>query len=390
MRAFRRWLTVVVVTVITALHPAQSSGAEDILIGATVSLEGRFEAPSEMVQMAYRLWEKEINEAGGILGRPVRLILYDDKSEIELVRYYYEKMITDDKVDLVLAPYGSTLTYEASTITERHGYVLLASSASSETIWNRGYRYVFGVYSLSDRFFIGFLDMAGRNGLKSVAILSEDTLYTLDSAMGAQVWAERMGLDVQLQQIYSKSAESFSSLISLLEDLNPDAVILCSDPPDGYQFLDALSISSYKPRALAMSIASGLGDFSEKAGSMGEGVFSPSQWEPDERVPFPGSRQFIKAFTQFAGISPSYYAGAAYAGCKLLQESITAHGRIEHDKIRDYILALDTMTVIGRFKVDTWGRQVGHNTMIIQWQNHRKEIVYPNKMKTSQARFGTP
>jgi branched-chain amino acid transport system substrate-binding protein len=390
MAALRCWLIIAVATFITAVHPVESIGAEEIRVGATVSLEGRFQAPSKMMRMAYLLWEKEINEAGGILGRPVRLVLYDDKSDKELVRFYYEKMIADDKVDLVLAPYGSTLTFEASTITERHGYVLLASAAASEIIWDRGYQYVFGVNSLADRYFIGFLDMVGRNGFKSVAIIGEDTLFTRDAAKGARIWAERMGLNVPLQQIYNVGAEDFSSLIFLLEDLNPDAVIFCSYPPDGYQFLDALSTSSFKPQALAMSITPGLPDFPDKAGGMAEGVFSPSQWEPDKRIPFPGSLRFIESFTFFAGTSPSYHAGAAYVGCQLLQESIVAHGEIDHDQIRDYIAAQDTVTAIGRFKVDAQGRQVGHNMMIIQWQNNRKEIVYPNKMKTSQARFDSP
>lgn len=390
MSVFRCWVFFFVAAFITTFQPVESNGAEDILVGATVSMEGRFQEPSNMMRMAYRLWEKEINEAGGILGRPVRLVLYDDKSEKELVRYYYEKMITDDKVDLVLAPYGSTLTYEASTVTERHGYVLMASAASSEMIWNRGYQYVFGVYGLADRYFIGFLDMVGRNGLKSVAIVSEDALFTKDAAQGAKIWAKRMGLDVQLLHVYGEGFEDFSSLMSLLENMNPDAVILCSYPPDGYRFLEVLSASSFKPQALAMSIAPVLPDFSDKVGGMAEGVFGPSQWEPDERIPFPGSERFIKAFTLFAGISPSYHAGAAYTGCQLLQESITASGGINHDKIRDHISALDTVTVIGRFKVDAQGRQVGHNTMIIQWQNDRKEIVYPVKMRTSHARFGTP
>ena len=139
-----------------------------------------------------------------------------------------------------------------------------------------------------------------------------------------------------------------------------------------------------------MTVTPSLPDFSDKAGGMAEGVFGPSHWEPDERIPFPGSRQFIKAFTLYSGIRPSYHAGAAYAGCQLLQESITAHGEIDHEKIRDDIAALDTVTVVGRFKVDALGRQVGHNTMIIQWQNDRKEIVYPIKMMTRQALLGTP
>jgi branched-chain amino acid transport system substrate-binding protein len=388
MTAIKCSLVVLIACIASILGYSPSLAADEILVGATVSLEGRFKEPSKMMQLSYRLWEKQVNEAGGILGRPVRLIFYNDQSKRELVSVYYEKMILEDKVDLVFAPYGTTLTFEASSVTERHGIVLLACAASGEMIWNRGYRYVFGVYGIAKRYFIGFLDIAARNGLQSVAIISEDALFTKDAAAGAARWARRMGLKVDLEQVYDNGSEAFTSLIARLETLKPDAVILCSYPPDGYLFIEKLSASTFKPKALAMSITPGLPDFWDKAGAMAEGVFGPSQWEPDKRVPFPGSRRFIQEFTQYAGVSPSYHAGAAYAGCQLLQESIKVQGEINHTKIRDYIAALDTVTVIGRFKVDTRGRQVGHNTIIIQWQNGKKEIVYPRKMLTSQPSFG--
>lgn len=375
----------VVIAVILCCTPAMA--ADEILVGATVSLEGPYQEPSRMMQLAYRLWEKQVNAAGGILGRPVRLIFYDDKSNKELVRIYYEKMIQQDKVDLVLAPYGTTLTYEASAVTERHGYVLMAAAASGEMIWNRGYRYVFGVYSVAQRYFIGFVDMVARNGLRTLAIINEDALFTKDAAQGAAHWAQRMGLEIPLHLTYGDAHHAFDPLMARLEKINPDALILCSYPPDGYLFLEKLHASAYRPRALAMSITPDLPDFAEKAGPMAEGVFCPSQWEPNERIPFPGTRRFIQAFTKFAGISPSYHAGSAYAGCQLLQESIVAFGDINHKKMRDYIAGMDTVTVIGRFKVDHRGRQVGHNSIIIQWQNGKKEIVYPTKMQTGHPQF---
>ncbi len=380
----------ILVLLIFACVAGRAVAAEpEILIGATVSLEGPFQAPSRMMQLAYRLWEKQINSTGGLLGRPVRLIFYDDRSQKELARKYYEKLILEDKVDLVFAPYGTTLTYAASEVTERHGFVLMACAASGEMIWQRGYRYVFGVYGIANRYFIGFLDLAARNGLQTVAILNADTLFTRDAAAGAVSWARRLGLDLKLQRTYRQSVDDFPGIVSKLEKLTPDAIILCAYPPDGYLFLSRLAASGYRPPALALSIAPGLPEFYDKAGPLAEGVFGPSQWEPDERIPFPGTRHFIREFKAYAGVKPSYHAGSAFAACQLLQEALTASGRIDQNKIRDYISSLDTVTVIGRFKVDPQGRQIGHNPVLTQWQSGRRQIVYPSKMQTAKPLFGT-
>ncbi len=371
-----------------ASHPVE--GASPILVGATVSREGRYQEPSKMIRLSYRLWEKQVNETGGLLGRPVRLVLYDDKSQKELVRQYYEKLIVQDKVDLVLAPYSTGLTYVASEVTEQHRLVLLASGASGEMIWQRGYKYVFGVYGLAKRYFIGFLDLTARNGLQTVVILDQDTLFTRDAANGAQAWAGRLGLKILERHTYHNSETEFPLLLGRIKNLKPDALLLCSYPPDGYRFLQALAKADFHPRALALSITPSLPDFYEKAGPLAEGVFGPSQWEPDERIPFPGTRRFIRAFVDFTGVSPSYHAGTAFAACQLLQQSIGVVGALDHPKIRDHIAALDTVTVIGRFKVDPQGRQIGHTSIIIQWLNGKKEIVYPTKMQTAPPRFNSP
>jgi branched-chain amino acid transport system substrate-binding protein len=367
--------------------PLSATAAPELVVGATVSLEGRYREPSRMIQLAYRLWERQVNQSGGILGRKVRLVLYNDKSRKELVRKYYEQLILEDKVDLVLAPYGTGLTYTASEITEKHGYVLVASAASGEVIWDRGYKFVFGVYGVAKRYFIGFLDLIARHGFKSVVIVNDEALFTTDAAEGSRYWSKRLGLKVQMKQSFSDGAKEIPEIAKHLEQIKPEAILLCAYPPDGYLFLEHLAKTSLRPRAIAISIAPSLPDFYKQAGPIAEGIFGPSQWEPDERAPFPGTTQFIKLFTEFAGTSPSYHAGAAYAGCQLLERSIVANDGLDHVKVRDYISALDTVTVIGRFKVDPTGRQVGHNTLIIQWQDGKKEIVYPRKMQTAKPRF---
>ncbi len=383
-RRFARFFPLFFIFLSAMVAPA--SAAAPVKIGATVSLHGKFTAPSLMVKQAYELWAAQINAKGGLLGRPAELILYDDMSRTDIVGGLYEKLISEDGVDLVLAPYGTGLTYAASETTERRGYVMLASAASGEMIWQRGFRYVFGVYSPAKRYFIGFLDLIARNGLKSLAVLGEDAMFTRAAADGVKAWGARFGLQTAFDAVYPADADK-RALLTQVKTSGAGALALCTYPPDGYAFLREMAAMKYRPAALGMSITPSLPDFAQKAGAMAEGVFGPSQWEPDERLPYPGTRQFVKDFEAFAGRKPSYHAGSAYAACQLLEKTVVLHQTLDQKKIRDYIAALDAVTVIGRFKVDPDGRQIGHNAVIIQWQDGRKEIVYPTKMQTAPPRI---
>lgn len=380
---------VILVFVLIDLIPFPVSGSESkpILIGATVSLEGKYESPSFMIRNAYRLWEKEVNRNGGLLGRSVKLILYNDKSKKQLVRDFYEKLITEDKVDLILSPYSTTLTLVASEISERHKFVMLASGASGESIWERGYRYIFGVYAPAGRYFVGFLDLIARNGLESLAILYESSSFNVHAAKGAQKWAKRFGLNVCFSKAYKNGTAELPRLLKEVEGVDPNTLILCAYPDDCYELLLLMKDAKYRPKALCFTIAPALPDFYRRAGKMSDGVFGPSQWEPDERIPFPGTKEFIKNFTSFANKFPSYHAGSAYATCQILQKAVTHNQSLNHEKIRDFILTLDTVAIIGRFKVDHNGKQIGHSPLIIQWQNDKKEIVYPRKMQTAPPLF---
>jgi len=364
-----------------------ASPAEPIVIGGTVSLAGKYREPSLMIQKAFQLWEREVNAQGGMLGRPVKLVLYNDRSEPERVRHSYEKLITQDHVDLVLSPYGTPLTLVASEVSERHEKVMLACAASGEAVWERQYKYVFGMYALGTRYFIGLVDLMARNGVDSVAIVYEASPFHSDVAKGTRSWARRFGVNIGLSRSFDVGREDLPGLLDDVIKVNADNVILSAYPPDCYHFLKLLEEKGFRPKILGMTIAPVHPEFVKRAGAMAEGVFGPSQWEADERIPFPGTKRFIKEFTAYADKRPSYHAGSAYAACQILKKAIGQTGSLDQNKIRDYILALDTVTVIGRFKVDHTGRQIGHNPILIQWQDGNKEIVYPKKMQTAKPRF---
>jgi len=383
----KAWLVFLFPPLLFTATAAAGQEKEPILIGATVSLKGKYEEPSSMIGSAFNLWEKQVNERGGLLGRRVRLILYDDKSREELVQTYYEKLIREDKVDFVLSPCSTPLTLVASRITESHKLVMLACGASSEGIWERGYRYIFGVFAPANRYLVGLLDLMARHGFESIGILYEGTPFHMDVAEGVVSWAKRFGLRVVADKGFKVAKTELRPLLKEVMDLEPHGLILSVYPPDAYDTLHFMKKASYRPRVLAIPIAPTHPDFCKRAGSMCEGIFCPSQWEPDERIPFPGTKNFVTDFRAFAKRLPSSYAGAAYAACQIMERAVIKTQSLDQERIRDYILSLDSATIIGRFKVDENGKQIGHNPLLIQWQDGKKEVVYPTKVQTAPARF---
>ncbi len=365
----------------------QAAEKAPIRVGATVSLSGKFQILSYMVRNGYQLWAEEINRSGGLLGRKIELIFYDDKSSRDRVLELYEKLITEDQVDMVLSPYGSTLTMAAAEITEKYNYTLLASSASSTELWQQGFSGVFGIYSTADRYFLGFLDLLAREQLKTVAIVYHNSTFNISAMQGSKKWASLFGLQVVYTAQYENHLQDLPAIVAQLRNKNIDGLIFCGYPPQGYAFIELLKRDELSFPGLALTIVPALPEFYDTVGPYAENIFSPSQWEADERLPFPGTNSFIESFIAKTGKIPSYHACSSYSACQILQRAVQQAGEINHDKIRSFVANLDTVTIMGRFKVDFHGKQIGHNPILVQWQDGNKEIVYPTKMRTAPARF---
>ena len=383
-----KWMSVLILGSILLYSIAHSAAESPILIGATASLEGKYAEPSLMGQEAFKLWVKEINKKGGLLGREVRLVLYNDKSDIELTKKLYTQLIEEDKVDLVLSPYSTPLTMAAAEVSERHSKLMLAIAAAAEKPWQGDARYLFQVYAPAKRQFVGLLDIMAKKGCRTVSVIYDDnSVFNLDIIRGVQEWAKVFKIDIALEKSYHDGKKELPALLTEVKAVNSCGLINSSYPPDSYELLRLLVEMDYRPDVLAMPIAPVHPDFQKKVGDIGNHIFGPSQWEPDERIPFPGTKQFIEDFYTFTGHMPSFHAASAYAACQLYEQAINRTQTLDNSKLRDYISALDTVTVLGRFKVDPSGLQVGHNSIIIQWQNGQKEIVWPQKMQTAKPIF---
>ena len=359
-----------------------------IVIGATISLEGKYSEPSLMMKKAFLYWAKEINQNNGLLGRKVKLILYNDKSNEDLARSLYQKLIVRDKVDFVFSPYSTPLTLVASEISEQHQMLMLAVAAAGEKPWQKGAHYLFQLYAPANRQFIGLLDMMAKKKLKTLSLLYDDRSdFNIDIIKGIVEWAKIYKISILLQKSFQDGRKELPGLLKEVRAKGAKGLILSAYPPDAHELLRLMDEMAFKPIVLAMPIAPVHPDFQKNVGNIANHIFSPSQWEPDERIPFPGTNRFIEGFRKFTNHLPSFHAASAYASCQLLEQAISRTQSLDNQKLRDHIAALDTVTVLGRFKVDFTGKQVGHNSIVIQWQKGRKEIVWPQKMRTSKPLF---
>jgi branched-chain amino acid transport system substrate-binding protein len=151
-----------------------SSAQQPIRIGASIAITGRDQVQGGNVRDGYLLCQKHVNEKGGILGRPIEFLIRDDGSDPKTAVNLYEKLIAEDKVDAVMGPYGSASTNAVADVTEKYRKLMIAPAAGTTSIWEKGRRYLIMVLSPLEAATEGTMDLAARNGLKSVALMNVD------------------------------------------------------------------------------------------------------------------------------------------------------------------------------------------------------------------------
>jgi branched-chain amino acid transport system substrate-binding protein len=169
-----RWILALAVVVLSS---ARAEEKKPIVIGASMSLSGSYAAGGKYSLEGTQLWVDDVNQRGGLLGRQVRLVYYDDKSDANTGVQLYEKLITSDKVDLVIGPYSSAVTSAVSTVAEKHHMAMLGPEAADAKIYQRGYKYNFQAQTQASRYMQGALALAKSKGYRKLAMLSEDTAF---------------------------------------------------------------------------------------------------------------------------------------------------------------------------------------------------------------------
>jgi len=371
--------------IIVLLFTMPAYAAPPLIIGVTQGFSGKYAEMSAMQIKSLRLWEEDINARGGMLGRKVNLIIYDDKGDPQVARQLYQQMINRDRVDLLLAPYSSELTEAVADITEKNRYPLITSGASADHIWQKGHQYIFGLYTVASRYAVGFLEMAVRHNLNDIAIISSNDNFSQSVARGASQWSERFGIKISTYLEFEKGTKDFAGIIRQIRSKGAKAVMVCGHFDEAVAVRTAIRKSGWQPHAYYASVGPVLSSYQSNLGRISELTFTTSQWEPSRKIP--GAEKFYNSFRKTYKTAPSYQAANAYAACQVLEKAIRKSNSFDRVKIRDTLSSMSTTSIIGMYGVDRHGRQSRHLSMIIQWQNGKKEIVWPAAYRTARPIF---
>ena len=398
----RTFIVAAVSVAVSVNWVAPSPAQQPIRVGASLSQTGTY-APFGPVQLrGYQLCIKHTNDKGGVLGRKLELVVEDDRSQGATAARIYDKLITQDKVDAVLGPYGSPMLEAVADVAEKHRMPMMAATGATSSIFKKGRKFVFMVLSPAETYFDGLIDMAAKRGLKTLAVVYEDTLFPGASARGALDLAKKKGLHVLLAEVYPKGSTDFSPILDRVRAANPDVLVVPTYFDDAVTVTRKLKELNVNPRMFGASAGVDLPKFYEVLGRTAEFVYGASQWEPElvtlragGLIPvarqYPGAREFVESYRQaFPGADLSYHSASGYGGCQILVEAMKRAGSLAGEKLREAILKMDLHTVFGAFKVDQDGLQIAHKTLMFQWQDGKTVIVWPDEIAPGKPRFPTP
>jgi len=304
-------LAVALALAVGGVMPATAQGP--IRIGASLSLTGTYAKLGKNQHEGYQLCEKDLNAKGGLLGRRVQFVVYDDQSMPATAVRLYEKLITEDKVDAIMGPYSSPVTEAAVNVTEKYKKVMVAPLAATTSIFKKGRKYIFMVISPAEVYLEGLVDMAAKRGLKTVAVVNEDTLFSKAAAAGAVEIVKKKGLQVVFAEAYPKGNTDFSALLTKVKAANPDVLAAATYFDDAVALTRQMKELNVNPKMFGVTVGGDLPEFYDTLKQNAEYIYGATQWE--HTLPYPGNPEYFEAYKKDFGHEPSYHSTAGYAGC---------------------------------------------------------------------------
>ena len=363
---------------------------ETVLIGGAISQTGRYSEPAGRMLNSVKLYVKQLNARGGLLGKQVELLMMDDKSDKQTSIKLYEKLITDDKVDLLLAPYSSGITDAVANVNERYKMPIVAYGAASSVIWQRGRKYIFNIIDIAENYQKGSMHLAKDIGVTKIAIIGEDSLFPRMSRKGAEKWAKELGIEVVLAENYSSRKQGdYTALLQKIKSLGAQAIFSNSYFADAAAQIRQLKEQNINLLMFASTVGPGLPRFAKDLGPTAEYVLGFSQWEPVLALGHKGMGQFIDDYTAEYGGPPNYHAGTAYAAMQVFEAAVNSVNSFDNEKVRDALASISVDTVIGLFKVNEQGLN-SHEGLTFQIQDGKRVIIWPPKLAEGKPRLPMP
>ena len=362
----------------------------EVLVGGAISQTGQYAEPAGRQVYSIRLCVDEVNGSGGLLGHKIVLRLLDDKSDTQTAIKLYEKLITEDKVDVLLAPYSSGITEAVANVNERYKMPFVAYGAASTPIWDKGRRYIFNIVAVAEDYQKGAVHLAKQIGVKKLAIIGQDSLFPRQAGKGAKDWAKKLGIDVVLEENYPTKQTDFTALLQKVKAADAEAIISNSYFADAAAQLRQMREVNLNVKLFSSTVGPGLPNFPEQLGATAEYVLGFSQWEPIPAVlGHPGMKEYIERYEKRFNEKPNYHAGGAYGALQVTDAALKKAGSFDPEKLRDALATIEVNTAFGRYKVDAKGMN-SHEGLTFQILQGQRRVVWPEKWAETKAELPMP
>jgi len=347
--------------------------------------------------MGYRFWEKWINDKGGLLGRPVRFIIYDDMDDPARSQTLVEKLITVDKVDFIMGGIGSNKVFPQSTVTEKHEMVYVEGGGNAARIFERGYTYIFLTFaSLANDLPLCLLkELDDYQGVKpNIGVLNQASLFPMSIAEGAIAHAEELGFPVVYHEEFQQEVTDMNAVILAMQAADVEIPIIAGPFSAHALFARTCKELDWTPKLIYSAAQAALPEYGD---AMAEDVVymtGDSQFEA--LAPYPVVDEFVEYFKDMYGVTPAYQGASAFSACQVVQAAVEALGYVEEtpqDETRDWIRNNPVVTVCGPKDYDEAGLPE-FSALLIQWQETdeglQRIIIWPREAATGELIYPMP
>jgi branched-chain amino acid transport system substrate-binding protein len=375
-----------------------------IKIGMSMPQTGSLGAGGKAELVAIRMWVEDVNAKGGLLGRKVELIVYDDQTNPALTPGIYTKLLDVDKVDLLFAPYGTVPTAPIMPLVKQRG-LLLMGNFSFQVNHTVKHDMWFNNLPAADAqsWFEGFFEQGKKSGAKTIAFLAADQEFAQNLANGAKELAKKGGLQTVYSQNYPPTTTDFSSLIRGVRAAKPDMVFVCSYPNDSVAIVRAVNEIGVGPSVKLFGggmVGLQFTPVMESLGSMLNGIVNYNSYVPG--VKYPGIDEFFKRYQKKAAeekVDPLgfYLPPFGYAMGQMLEQAVEGTKSIDQKKLAQYLHSHTMQTIVGPISYNKDGEWAQSRMLMIQfrgiadknleqWREVGKQVVlYPSQYKTGEA-----
>jgi branched-chain amino acid transport system substrate-binding protein len=373
---------------------APTASAADIKIGAPLALTGPLADEAKKQDLVWKMWLDKVNAGGGInvggTKMRVQLVKYDYQSDGQRAGQLAEKLVTDDKVDFLLSPFGSGHTKIVAAIAERYQTPLVACAASSESVFDQTLKHLFGTLSPNAGMFSPMVKLFRDKlpQLKRVAVLGRDDVFPKAMAQGISAAAKAAGLEVFYDQLYAVGTMDHSAALSAIKAGNPDWIYVTGYTQDLILARKQMSDLGVKAPIISMVAGPAYKEYIDGLGNLANGVTSSSWWHQATSYKgvgvWPTTEDFYKEFVAKEKSDPDYIHASCAATVVVLQDAIERAASTDKKKVRDALAKTDITTFYGPVKFSANGMNQGRDLPIIQVQDKQIKVVAPADIKNGE------